>query len=96
VLKRSFLQGHVKPGMFSDERVVVFTDYQGNKALSIVQTPDVATTREGQASIEVRVLDTSDDLTLVMLPGEVLSPSRTIAVRTSELSSSGPSLSRLR
>ena len=88
-MKRSLLRGQIKLGMFPDERLFLVTDHLGNKVSTIVQDSDVKQLQDDSGSVEVRVLGMMDDVTLVMLPGDVLSPNRTLTVRTSELQENG-------
>jgi len=84
-MKRSLLKGVVSEGMFPDERVFLITDHQGKKVSTIVQNSDVSNIHENRGTVEVRVVGEKGDLTLVMLPGEVLGTSRVLAVKNSDI-----------
>jgi hypothetical protein len=71
--------------MFPDERVFLVTDHLGHKVSTIVQDRDFRQLENDSGSVEVRILGVRGEITLVMLPGDILGPSRTISVRTSEL-----------
>ena len=84
-MRRSLLKGVISEGMFPDERVFLITDQHGNKVSTIVQETDVTNIRDNRGTVEVRVVGEQGDVTLVMLPGEVLGTSRVLAVRKADL-----------
>ena len=88
-MNRSLLSGVVSKGMFPDERVFLITDHRGKKVSTIVQNSDVTNIRDNRGTVEVRVVEAQGDVTLVMLPGEVLGTSRVLAVKNSDLQQNG-------
>jgi hypothetical protein len=75
--------------MFPDERVLLITDHQGKKVSTIVQNSDVTNIHDNSGAVEVRVVGVQGNVTLVMLPGEVLGSSRVLAVNNSDLQQNG-------
>jgi hypothetical protein len=73
--------------MFPDERVFVVEDNQGRVVSTLLPSSDVTGVQDDHGFVEVRVLGEDGEFSIVMLPGEVLSPSRTLAVRSVDLES---------
>ena len=86
---RKMLDGVVKRGMFPDEKVVLLADHHGQSHAVIVPDTEVKPSTEGHGKVAVQVIDQDDSLSLVALPGEILSDGRYITVRTASLHSNG-------
>ena len=79
----SRLKGRAEAGMFPTEVAFVVIDHAGQKYVVMVPKEMIGEA-DGAATILVRVIDRSDDLALVSVPGEPLGPD-TLSVRNSEL-----------
>jgi hypothetical protein len=78
------LLGRASDGAFPNERMVVVQDYSGTEAALLVQASRVIE-RGNQVAVEVTVLSTEGDLSLVRLPGELITSGRTLSVKNSQL-----------
>lgn len=78
----SRLRGRVSPGMFPAERSVTFRDAAG-KEVSVVVS---ATLVDGDHLL-VHVAETTDDRSMVLLPGDVFGAGKFVTVNNSQLTS---------
>jgi len=84
-MERKRLHGKISSGMFPNERIVVVDDYQGRKFSLMIPDYAVEPSNESEGQIEVRLVETKNDLALIQLPGEVFGTTRTITVYNEQL-----------